>query len=661
MHNKQISKLDLCLESKYLYPIFFISISLASLIAGRFSFLLMLRLGETNEMYDRLAHYPFIYLIIFSSLFISLSVLYLALLVRSSPKTLPIIISYDLKSNLLFLLLFPYVVLPEFFSELLSYLPAFLTLITVIISKTFVAINAASPGADRSHRIYFLSILVSGFTIRCFLLTTSMTIVDSDEAIWGLMARNIIFLREHPTLFYGQVHMGSLSAYIAALVFLLFGASSMTLKTIPLLYSLAFMISVYLVGKKLASRNIGLVGMLLLAIGPSFFVFYNVTQWGYIEVLAIGNLILLLTLRLLQDDLSRKTSILYYAITGLLMGIGLWSSVYIFQYILATALVIILTERKRIISLKPAIMLLFIFIGLTPLIIFNIHNRMATIYMYLDSSGQADKNVIEKAAWMSRSGKALFTKALPGIIGLDRLSLFSHYLMYVLVLTLIVLAIYQSMKSNNQKHRMTALLLLWLGGVSLFSYVTTKTAAIYQVPRYLISLYSVLPLLISIALCYIYRRVKVIAVLALSLILIANLNGIYRFSQVKPPETVSLANTLENVGVTHALANYWLAYQLTFISKERITCAPHSGSWTHRYPEYNNKFDQAPPDSQALIFPARSKDIANVKRVLNKAGVSYSEISTTGYDIIFKFSSKISGAMLPDFEIGSDPRGDFGN
>ena len=53
---------------------------------------------------------------------------------------------------------------------------------------------------------------------------------DSDQAVFGLMAKHIAELRAFPVFMYGQTYMLAVEAWLVAPLFALFGASAMLLK-----------------------------------------------------------------------------------------------------------------------------------------------------------------------------------------------------------------------------------------------------------------------------------------------------------------------------------------------------------------------------------------------------------------------------------------------
>jgi len=86
-----------------------------------------------------------------------------------------------------------------------------------------------SPEWRLSAAIVVLAVLFRS----AFLLAWPLVAFDSDQAVTGLMARHLVELRAFPVFYYGQNYMLAVEAWIAAPVFALAGASVATLR-IPL-------------------------------------------------------------------------------------------------------------------------------------------------------------------------------------------------------------------------------------------------------------------------------------------------------------------------------------------------------------------------------------------------------------------------------------------
>ena len=79
--------------------------------------------------------------------------------------------------------------------------------------------------------------LLVAIAARTWLVVHTHGVIDGDEAIVGIQAGHIL-RGELPIYYYGQAYMGSLQAYLVALIFAVAGSSVWTLRAEPILLSL---------------------------------------------------------------------------------------------------------------------------------------------------------------------------------------------------------------------------------------------------------------------------------------------------------------------------------------------------------------------------------------------------------------------------------------
>ena len=135
--------------------------------------------------------------------------------------------------------------------------------------------------------------------------------IDSDESTMGIMALHIAYHGEYPIFFYGQGYMGSLEAYLAAIVFHIIGPSVLALRLGVLLMFACFLGSMYLLTSLLYTKKLALITLFIRSFGLVEVLFRQIeTAGGYPEVLLFGSMLLLLLpgLRfpLLKGNLSRN-------------------------------------------------------------------------------------------------------------------------------------------------------------------------------------------------------------------------------------------------------------------------------------------------------------------------------------------------------------------
>jgi len=154
---------------------------------------------------------------------------------------------------------------------------------------------------SRPRTAIFLLLLL-GMALRATFLLFPQSAIDSDNALYGLMAKHITE-GEFPLFTYGQHYMGALESYVAALFFLLFGVSGHALKLSPYLFSILFLAAVYLLGTELYGRRPALWALACAAAAPpTLLVWSSAPRGGYSETLFFGTALLWLALRIIRRE-----------------------------------------------------------------------------------------------------------------------------------------------------------------------------------------------------------------------------------------------------------------------------------------------------------------------------------------------------------------------
>lgn len=192
--------------------------------------------------------------------------------------------------------------------------------------------------------IFFFLIFVAAFLLR-FPFIGDLPF-DSDQAIVGLMAKHIA-QGEFPLLYYGDSYGGSLEPALISLVFHLFGVSRFTLHLIPFVFSLLLLFSIYQMGREFYNRKVGTLS-LLIAVIPSYYLglYLALANSGYIEILWLGNGLLLYSHRLGTQREVRRSPSLRYFILGFFGGLAWWTHPLSIIYLITCALFLFFRERN---------------------------------------------------------------------------------------------------------------------------------------------------------------------------------------------------------------------------------------------------------------------------------------------------------------------------
>lgn len=203
--------------------------------------------------------------------------------------------------------------------------------------------------------------------LKAALLAWSAFPFNADEAVVALMARHIL-AGARPTFFYGQAYMGSLDAALVALGFALVGQQVIVIRVIQALLYFGTVTTTVLLGARLfGSRRAGVVAGLLMAIPTVNVTLYTtVSLGGYGETLLIGNLLLLLGLRIY----GRPDSVWPYAVWGLLAGLGFWGFALVLVYAIPSAGLVLwssIRQPRRVPALgRVGVLVLSTLVGALP-------------------------------------------------------------------------------------------------------------------------------------------------------------------------------------------------------------------------------------------------------------------------------------------------------
>ena len=209
----------------------------------------------------------------------------------------------------------------------------------------------------------------------------------------GIMALHIQH-GERPIFFYGQHYMGTLEAYIAALLFQFLGISVFTLRLGLLLLFVLFLVCMYLLASQLYNKSFALFIVLLLSLGSSpVFSRQLIALGGYAETLLFTILLFLLAYWLAlapeKDDDGESQAVqasrlrqprgiairwiwLGYAGWGLVLGLALWSDALILPWAICSGTLLVLFCWRELIRGKLVALLGGLLLGSLPLILYNI-------------------------------------------------------------------------------------------------------------------------------------------------------------------------------------------------------------------------------------------------------------------------------------------------
>lgn len=482
------------------------------------------------------------------------------------------------------------------------------------------------------HYLEITLFSVIGLIPRIILLRENGAGIESDEAIVGLMAKHMMEGASFPIFYYGQSYMGSLEAIFVYLSFCVFGISNLSVKIVPLFFSILLIGVHYYFGFLLKGRRGGQVAALLTALAPSPLIVWSLkARGGFIETVLIGSLLLVLSVLLIKNKSQKPQyrSVLYI---GLLSGLGWWTNNQIIFYYPSVGLCVLLyllrykiAERARLITIA----LLGFIVGSGP---FWYHNVTVKPYwstfevLFGKSAGDRKLEFLQ----------GYFTTALPIILGARKFwaatDIYPGATISVYVFCLLIL-IYGIRKKNLQPIPEHLVLFIFTLVVPVI-FSTSSFGWLSQAPRYLLPLYSVIPIIVSLCICA-DEREKAYSRYShsskgsrISLFLLAGMISINLCSnylggiadegqpmlfkgQRVAKDHEPLYAWLKSKGYSHVYTNYWVGYRMAFETKEEITFSVFGYPETVRIPWYEDKYPTKNFSNKVFVLaPAEGREIA---------------------------------------------------
>ncbi len=401
---------------------------------------------------------------------------------------------------------------------------------------------------------------LAGAALRVWILASRLGTLDSDEAIVGLMARHALD-GEFSVFYWLSLYGGSQEALGAAAVFAVFGSSVVALKVVPIVLFGAAAVMTWLIGRRTVGEPAARIGAVLLLVWPPFSVWWTTKERGFYAMgLLCGLTVLWLALRLRERD-SRLDA----AVLGFALGFGVWAT----QQSLLLALPALLwlaLRRPATYRLAPVAVAGFV-VGALPWLAWNARHGWSAVF----PSAVAGQNSSYGQRFVD-----LFTTVLPTWLGL-RLPYSLDWVfgravgIALLALALAGLGIALVRRPRGLEP------LLFTGALFPFFYAASSYTYYVTEPRYLVFLAPPATLLLARLLTR-----PAAAALALTAAIAFSVYGLLRIDDQGrflpraardvrvPPDMGPLIGFLERRGANRVLADYWIAYRLSFESRERI-------------------------------------------------------------------------------------------
>ncbi|MEW5869521.1 MAG: hypothetical protein AB1894_09615 [Chloroflexota bacterium] len=543
---------------------------------------------------------------------------------------------------------------------------------------------------------WLAGVMLLAIGLKLWLVTAGLVPFNSDEAVVGLMARHIL-QGETPVFFYGQAYMGSLDAWLVAFGFRLFGEQVWVIRLVQSLLYLGVLCTTAGLGKAaFGSWKVGVVAAGLLAIPTVNVTLYTTASLGgYGEALLLGNLTLLVGLRIIDGLRQKQTARPFsrWVVVGFLMGLGLWAFGLTLIYslpvivMLAFALLRVLADRAAVKSelqgllrssrqgradLPWAVTTLVagFLLGSVPWWSFALQNGFQQLIWELQGGAIAG---VEKLPWLLRVGQHLVSLLVLGstvVFGArppwDVFWLGLPLLPFIMIFWLaVVVHIVQCMRAPNAYRRSQFVLLLVM--VTLATGFVFSSFGADPSGRYFVPLAVPLALFGASLILQAKEKFGRWAYGLLALVLVYNFWGTMQCALQFPPGITTqfyapsridhrydqeLIDFLRANGETHGYGNYWVTYPLAFLSQEELIFVPRlpyhpDFRYTERDDRYEPYDQQVEASSRVAYITTNHLELdEHLRQSFSELGVAWQEAKICDYQVFYGLSRPVRPAEM---------------
>ena len=401
--------------------------------------------------------------------------------------------------------------------------------------------------------------VVAGIAMRVWILAGPLGAL-SDEAISGLMARHMLD-GEVAALYWLSPYGGTLESAVAAAVFAVVGSSVLALKltTLGVFVFAAFL--TWRVGLRTVGALPALVGTALFWVFPAYLVWWTTKARAYYGMgVVLGLVVLLLVLRSESETRAVRRA------PGLALGLGWWTTPAIVMIAVPALIWLFVRRRSAFGAASLAVAVPCVLVGIAPWVAWNARNG----WLSLEFTPIAG----EHSTFAERL-EHLFVHVLPTWFGM-RVPFSLEWIAGPIVgWAVVALALGVFVAALVRRPDGLEPLLAVVVAFPVF-YALSAYTYYFAEPRYVVYVSPILALLLGRAL----TAPPAVAV-AVGCAVTLSLVGLVRMEHDRlfQPDVVEgrpsgglapVIRLLEREGEQYVVANYWIAYRLSFESAERI-------------------------------------------------------------------------------------------
>jgi hypothetical protein len=374
-------------------------------------------------------------------------------------------------------------------------------------------------------------------------------------------------------------------------------------------------------------------------------------EGNYPEVLALGTLSLVLAFRFLKDETESSWPPFWMGVLG---GLAFWIHILATYYLIAVVGILLLHRLGKKTLKRVGAFAAGFALGDFPGILWNVsHDFQSFRWWGIDAaSGEPASERLVRTATQFASVFDTSFAVLAGYWPKESPPHFFHVgllLLFPAAFTVFAVGHREKLRPLLRGRITPEAAALGFAVLVVLVFAQSRFGWMAEEPRYLLFLFSVVPIFVAGALFALARLSPYTRVLApgiaAALLLVSFRGAILHYSQARESDAANreFLFNLESLGIRHVHSDYHLSYKYVFLSHGRMIWTSALGpSRTEWYLPFREAVNSAP---EFALVPRSFRFAQRLEKRLDARGIRYRHESLL-YPVLFEFSEKVDLAWL---------------